>query len=95
MREWRLANVYGITLEQYDALVERQGGVCAICQRPPAEGKNLDVDHDHACCPDVRRARGCGGCVRGLLCKSCNSGLHIVEQPDKHQRALAYLGRDA
>ena len=48
----QLFQKYGITGEQYDAMLEAQGGRCAICQRPPAIGKRIGrlvVDHDHAC----------------------------------------------
>lgn len=56
---------YGISLRQYEKLLEKQSGVCAICGRHQAEFKNsLDVDHNHET-----------GKVRGLLCPSCNRGL--------------------
>ena len=46
----------------YARLVEIQGNeLCAICGVPPAEGKRLQVDHDHA--TDE---------IRGLLCARCN-----------------------
>lgn len=52
----------GVTDEMYAALLDRQGGVCAICGKPPKEGgRRLDVDHDHRT-----------GEVRGLLCWTCN-----------------------
>lgn len=53
---------YGITPADYDALLEKQGGVCAICESPScATGRRLAVDHDHNT-----------GHVRGLLCAACN-----------------------
>ena len=64
----KLKNLYGITLAQYEKLLELQGGMCAICDAVP-DGKNLAVDHDHSCCPG---GRSCGRCIRGLLCHSCN-----------------------
>lgn len=54
---------FGITLDDYNVMVERQRGVCAICQMPE-NGKSLAVDHDHKT-----------GIVRGLLCANCNNGL--------------------
>jgi len=57
-----LAETYGLTHEEYDALLAAQGDVCAICG-----GKrkyNLQVDHDHRT-----------GAIRGLLCKQCNKRL--------------------
>ena len=46
---------YGLTAVQFDATVEEQGGVCALCRvRKPDH-----VDHDHLT-----------GAVRGVLC-SC------------------------
>lgn len=66
----------GLTLEQYDEMVEEQGGVCAICETN-TPNKNLAVDHDHTCC-DVA-GRSCGRCVRGLLCLQCNTKLGWFE----------------
>lgn len=51
---------FGITPEQYDVLLEYQGGVCGICKLPP-KVKRLSVDHDWAT-----------GKIRGLLCYKCN-----------------------
>jgi hypothetical protein len=75
-----LKRKFNITLEQYQALGEAQGWVCALCGEPEtrlASGKNTDgkrvqslsVDHDHSCCPG---SRSCGKCIRGLLCAHCN-----------------------
>jgi hypothetical protein len=52
---------YGLSLQDYRAMLERQGKVCGICKTP---GKPLCVDHCHAT-----------GKVRGLLCRDCNLGL--------------------
>lgn len=77
-RDTRLMETYGITGEEYEALLEAQGGVCAICggKRP----YNLDVDHDHAVeqalvnqgVPPIEAVRRS---IRGLLCKVCNRHL--------------------
>src|SRR5438105_5769745 len=72
-----LQRTYNMTIEQYDELLEKQGGVCAICQTPPKKNR-LSVDHDHA----TDR-------VRGLLCPTCNRFLlHMVKYAD---RAKDYL----
>jgi hypothetical protein len=70
---------YRMTLEEFDARMESQGGGCAICKAPPAKTKRADrlsVDHDHRCCPGVKT---CGKCVRGLLCTRCNNALAVLE----------------
>lgn len=54
---------YGLTAEQYQTLLARQGGKCAICRARP-KSKRLAVDHDHG-----------SGAVRGLLCSRCNHDL--------------------
>lgn len=80
---------YGLTLEQYRALVESQEGVCALCQQPPSRA--FDIDHDHSCCPELP---ACGECVRGLLCFNCNSALgKLKDNVDTLKRAVAYLER--
>lgn len=59
---------YGITRTIRDWMYESQDGACAGCKTPMPDA-DLQIDHDHACCP----ANGsCGRCVRGLLCRSCN-----------------------
>lgn len=60
----------------FERMLDAQGGVCALCKLPEITGKSLHVDHDHECCPE--RARSCGGCVRGLLCHSCNTTLGLI-----------------
>lgn len=58
---------YGLTEEAFEAMVDDQKGLCAICRFPP-EGRDrmsvFQVDHDHET-----------GAVRALLCQRCNKGL--------------------
>jgi DNA-directed RNA polymerase subunit RPC12/RpoP len=57
-----LLYTYGITGEQYDDLLRRQEGNCAICGRHNLEfSRKLAVDHDHHTLE-----------IRGILCQSCN-----------------------
>ncbi|MFF0989564.1 endonuclease VII domain-containing protein [Kocuria nitroreducens] len=87
-RRTRLEKVYGITHEQYHAMLDAQGGGCAICGRGP-NGASLAIDHDHSCCPD---AGSCGECIRGLLCGSCNRGLgYLGDDAQRLRKATAYL----
>jgi len=80
-RSRRLLSVYGLSQEEYDAMLDRQGGVCAICRKKPDKGKPLCVDHCHVT-----------GLVRGLLCHKCNSVLAFGhDDPDILRAAIAYL----
>jgi hypothetical protein len=81
---------FGITVDQYDAIMELQGDACGIC-RKPAVGRRLAVDHDHNCCPG---SFSCGKCIRGLLCSQCNRGLgQLGDSADALRRALEYVDR--
>jgi hypothetical protein len=57
----KLKNRFGITLDEYEAKLHKQKGVCAVCKRTPPPNRRLCVDHDH----DT-------GAVRGLVCDLCN-----------------------
>ncbi len=67
-RNHELKRLYGLSIDQYDAMVTEQKGLCAICHRPPSgprpNDKVLHVDHDHVT-----------GKVRGLLCGIHNRAL--------------------
>ena len=76
-----ILKTYGLTLEQYEALYEAQGGVCWICRRATGKVRRLAVDHDHAT-----------GYVRGLLCSEDNKILgHFRDDPVAAQRMVDYL----
>lgn len=79
-----LMRLYGLSLGEYDAMWQRQGGLCALCLRAPTGRRNassLHVDHDHVT-----------GRVRGLLCQHCNNGLgRFRDDPALLRRAAAYV----
>ena len=81
-RQASLKKLYGITLGEYEALLNTQNGVCAVCAEPPrGRRKFLAVDHDHET-----------GLVRGLLCTTCNVGLGALrDSPELLRAALTYL----
>lgn len=81
---------YGVTGDEYYALLERQNGVCAICSEPPSE-KRLSVDHDHRCC---EAPPTCGLCSRSaLLCFRCNTTLGKLENafPGDNRKLLRLM----
>lgn len=61
---------FKLTPEAYYLLLEKQGGLCSICLKPPTKKRRLAVDHDRKCCSGEN---SCGKCVRGLLHQHCNS----------------------
>jgi hypothetical protein len=71
---------YGLTVEQYDAMLDAQGGVCAICSDKPSD-LTLHVDHHHET-----------GAVRKLLCVRCNNALGLFQESNElFQAAADYL----
>ena len=81
-----LITKYGITLDEYDELLKKQKGVCAICGKPETKIVwntvcRLTVDHDHK-----------SGVVRGLLCFRCNTGIgKLYDDPEILRKAANYL----
>lgn len=79
---------YGLTVEQYDAMLAEQSCVCALCGNPAnpdgvRAASRLHVDHDHTT-----------GQVRALLCNHCNRGIGaFVDDPDLLRRAAEYIER--
>ena len=88
-RRWRqerktyLMRHYGITVAQYNKMLKRQHGRCAICKRPP-RSRHLSVDHDHI-----------SGRIRGLLDYRCNRFI-VGRHRDGRllQEAADYLNSD-
>ena len=85
-KESHLSYRYQLALKAYDDLLEKQGGVCALCQNPETivtpKGKRhfLGVDHDHKT-----------GRIRGLLCRKCNTAVERFQDPEVLKRLVAYL----
>ena len=63
----RLKRLYGIELADYNQMLEKQDGKCAIC-RSDKKTRSLAVDHNHIT-----------GKVRALLCGGCNGQLGWYE----------------
>ena len=79
-RERKLKKKYGITHDEYLAMLEEQDGCCLGCG-DHAENQTygvLDVDHNHKT-----------GKVRGLLCSSCNRLLGFAGDSSKVLLRLA------
>lgn len=63
-RNNRLRREYNITSLQYNEILMKQNGRCAICGGINKTGRQLAVDHNHKTSK-----------IRGLLCNNCNSVL--------------------
>jgi len=80
-RAYKLKYSYGISEEDYDAMLSYQNGVCAICDGVNPSGRRLAVDHCHTT-----------GKVRGLLCSKCNTLLgHAGDDVDILTKSISYL----
>lgn len=82
-RKEALKHYYGITLEQYDNMLAKQNGCCAVCGKntPGHNHKHFSVNHDHET-----------GEIRGLLCNDCNRGIGLLgDNAENIKKALEYL----
>lgn len=79
--KYTLRKKHNMTPEDYEALLQQQSGVCAICGEANLNGRRLAVDHDHET-----------GKIRGLLCVTCNVALNKLDQNrDWAKKAIEYL----
>lgn len=79
-RSWHLRSTYGISIEDYELILDIQDGVCAICLAKPGDNR-LSVDHCHKT-----------GQVRGLLCQLCNLAIgQFGDDLQKLRSACYYL----
>ena len=77
-----LKTKYGLTPEDYQALLDGQGGGCAICGKTESqEGRRLHVDH-----------RKAPWLIRGILCCGCNTAIGgLRHDPAVLALAIEYL----
>jgi hypothetical protein len=81
----RIMRTYGITVDEYQKMVEAQQHRCAICgqEENDAIKKRLSIDHSHN---DKQ--------IRGLLCSKCNLGIgNFDDDVNRLRSAIAYLDR--
>ena len=78
-----LKSTYGITLEDFEAMVLAQGGGCAICGATTSSPRRprLHVDHCHKT-----------GAIRGALCSRCNGALGWFEK--YRDSIISYVDED-
>lgn len=78
---WK-AHGFVFTVQEYNLLLEKQNGVCAICGvKKNRNNTALCVDHDHKT-----------GKIRGLLCHFCNTSLgKFNDDINLLQKAIEYI----
>lgn len=76
---------YGITEGEYNEILKKQNGCCAVCKKPQKDfSKSFAIDHDHKT-----------GKIRGLLCHGCNVILGFSKEDTKIlKNAIKYLGEN-
>lgn len=83
----KLSIKYGLTIEDYNRMLEEQNHVCKICKNSETKLNSkgtlqkLSVDH----CHDSLK-------IRGLLCQKCNTGIGMFKDNiDYLKQAILYL----
>ena len=72
---------HGLSQDEFNAMLEAQGNVCAICGTAKWGSQGPHVDHDH------KTEK-----IRGILCKTCNVGLgQLGDCVERIRDALGYL----
>ena len=80
VRNVKYKSRYGITIDDYNRMLEDQDHKCKICLAGEERGR-LHVDHCHET-----------GKIRGLLCHQCNNGLGCFHDSDSLlEHAIEYI----
>jgi Recombination endonuclease VII len=80
---YKIERQFGLTREQWLAILEAQGGKCAACGATDPGGRGWQTDHCQA-----------AGHIRGILCLHCNTGIGLAkENPATLQAWINYLRR--
>lgn len=78
---------YGLSLEEYDRMVEEAGSSCSICSSlfEPTYLRRRVVDRCHR-----------SSVVRGIICGACNQAIGLFrDNPESLRRAADYVERFA
>jgi hypothetical protein len=82
---------FGMSAQQYNLLLQFQGGACFICQKAKGISKRLAVEHEHhrpGC--EHPPETGCPRCWRALTCARCNKLVAFLDV-DALARAIVLL----
>ena len=80
-RNRHLTRTYGITNDDFQAMLHKQQGKCACCGTLDPRGPGrFHVDHNHTT-----------GNIRGLLCNTCNLRLGVLENREFVSQVNVYL----
>lgn len=87
-KDRRLRSKYGIGVDHYTALFNKQEGVCAICGEPETA---VDPRSKAVVCLAVDHVYGLGT-IRGLLCQRCNRAIgYLKDSAALLRKAAAYI----
>jgi hypothetical protein len=84
-REIHIKRKYGLSMDEYNSMIEAQDGKCAICNYMFGQKKgDIHVDHCHT-----------SNEIRGLLCDLCNRGLgYFKDNKEALAKAIKYLTKE-
>jgi len=83
VRNCNFKRKYGISVEEYDSKLAKQGDYCAACETETPGNRGFFLDHDHKT-----------GDLREFICQSCNTALGAVrDDPEVLRKLIDYLRR--
>ncbi len=92
--QWKskLKRKYGISMEDYYRILDKQGGGCALCGSKTSKSRGYKRISDAAFCVDHCHSTGK---IRGLLCTACNRAIGLIKDNHVTAKKMAnYLRRE-